>query len=210
MERAPDPVQALPGAGKVAVHLPVVISETVESYSEGGLTHTIQTTVTRGFAPGTSGSSGGRLAAPLSGVCSPLGRDAIERRHTICGGGCLTQVMLRTVDRYSNPNGLNYFDRIEVRLWWERQYSTNIYFTGNAYTEWREDYAFDCDGAGQGRTTWNSFAPQWYTWDRTYDYYWDETALPTVTPTNAGPSLFVFTDTPESYGPTLHTEISLK
>ena len=117
------------------------------------------------------------------------------------------QHMRRTVDQYSNPNGLNYFDRIEYRPWWYRIASDGLYFTGNAYTEWRESNAWDCDGAGQGRTTFNSFAPQWFTWDRTYDYYWDETWLPTVTPSIY--SLFVFTDTPESFGPNLHTELSL-
>jgi hypothetical protein len=209
--RGPDPVQALPGVGSPQIDFPVV-SQSTQTYTEGGLTHTIGTIIRSGIPrgiPGVSSSGGGHLAALSSGACTLLGRNVIERFHTICGGGCLTQWMRRTVDQYSNPNALNYYDRIEVRLWWVREYSTGLYFEGPAYTEWRESVAFDCDGVNQGRTTWSSFTPQWNTWDRTYDYYWDETWLPTVTPTGAGTTLYVFTDTPESFGPTLHTEVFL-
>jgi hypothetical protein len=145
----------------------------------------------------------------MSGVCSFLGRNVIDRQHMICGGGCLTQYMRRTADAYSNDADLvnTYWDRIEVRLWWARD-STNIYLTGNAYTEWREP-GRDCNNVDQSRVTSNSFAPAWFTWDRTYDYYWDETWLPTMAaPGNF--TLYVFTDTPESFGPTLHTEIFLQ
>jgi hypothetical protein len=211
MERAPDPIQALPGSGPPDDELPI-ISETVVTYVEGGLTHTIRTIVRQGFRKGaSSSSSGGRLAAPLSGVCSYAGETIISQPHTICGGGCITQNIKRTAHRYSNSSdGINvYYDRIEVRLWWTRQYDTQINFAGDAYTEWREQVARDCNNVDQGRFTWNSFAPQWYNSWQTYEYYWDETWLPTV----AAPleyTLFVFTRTPTTMGSNLYTELFLQ
>jgi hypothetical protein len=211
MGRAPDPVQVLPGANSPFVDLPVV-QETTRTYTEGGLINTVKTTVRSGLPPGTLAPSSGGHEAAVSATCTYTTRDVYLQEHTICGGGCLTQHMQRTFDRFTNTNnnGLHYWDRIEVRLWWTRQYDVQIYFTGDAYTEWDEGFAFDCDGASQGRTVSNSFAPVWYTWDRTYDYYWDETWLPTVTPTYAGPLLNVYTNTPESFGPQLHTEIGVQ
>jgi hypothetical protein len=208
MGRAPNPIQVLPGAQSPFVDLPIV-SETVQTSIEGGLTHTTRTTIRSGLPPGSVlKTNGGRLASPST--CTFLNQNSIQQDDTICGGGCLTQSMVRSFNKYSNTNGLNYFGRVQVRLWWTRQYDVQIYFTGSAYTEWDEGNAYDCSGSWNGRTVSNSFAPSWNTWDRTYDYYWDETWLPIVTPTFAGPELNVWTSTPESYGPNLYTIIQLQ
>ncbi len=211
IERAPDAVRVLPGANMPFIDLPEV-SSSIETYSEGGLTHTIRTTVRAGRVPTSTGraTTGGHRASLMSGACTLFQREVHKVSHTICGGGCLIQYLQRTVDRYSNPNRLNYWDRVEVRIWWERLYSTGLYFTGDAYTRWDEGYAFDCNGDPQGRIVYSYTTPAWYTWDRTYDYYWTEYQLPTVTPTLAGPVLRVSTTTPESYGPNLYTQVDLQ
>lgn len=168
---APDPVRALPGADGPFIPL-TVVSDTTQTHTEGSLTFTTRTTIRSGSPRASAPSTGGAHQPSLAAApCSLLTRDSIETAATICGGGCITQHMRRTFDRYSNPNGLPYFGRIEVRLWWSRLYDVQIYLTGPAYTEWDEGYAFDCPGAVQGRTVSNSFTPEWLSWDRTYDYY---------------------------------------
>ena len=208
MVRTPDPRQAPPDTS-LEVDLPIV-SESTLTWVEGGLTHTRRTIVREGFPKGTSSSNAGsHLAAPLSGVCTYAGQTVIDQPHTVCGGGCITQWIRRTANRYNNPScPCVYYDRIEVRVWWERQGSTYINFGGSAYTEWREGTAIDCDGANQGRTTWNSFAPQWANDWQTYQYYWDETWLPTVSAPDLW-TLYVFTQTPTNYFGNLYTQLFL-
>lgn len=211
VERALDAIRVLPGVNMPFVDLPEV-SSSIATYSEGSLTHTVRTTVRAGRIPTSrEGTTGGHRPSLMSSACVPFQREVHKVSHMICGGGCLIQYLQRTVDRYSNPNNLHYWDRVEVRIWRERQYSTGLYFTGDAYTRWDEGYAFDCeDGSNQGRIVYSYTTPVWNTWDRTYDYYWTEYQLPTVTPTLAGPVLRVSTTTPESYGPNLYTQVDLQ
>lgn len=149
------------------------------------------------------------MRAPLSGVCQYVGTDNILRQDTICGGGCITQNMRRIADAYTQGGSNNYHGRVEVRLWWTRQYSTSIDINGSAYTQWNEDVALDCSGYNQGRRVYANTTPAWSTWDRTYDYFWDETWLPIVTPGSGLNTLFLYTNTPTTFGPSLHTEITL-
>lgn len=211
LERISDPIQVAPGRGTFGNDWPIV-SETAVTWQENGLTYTERTTLRRGLRPGmTPGapSLGGRQAALNAIPCIYQGTDIVDRQHSVCGAGCITQYMRRTVDRYGG-SAYNMFDRLEVRLWWTRQYSTQIDFSGSAYTQWNEDYAIDCNDNNVGRRVYSSFWPAWSTWDRTYDYVWDERWLPTAgPPAGSGLTLFVYTDTPTNVGPTLHTEIML-
>lgn len=198
LERAPDPETAPPRTSSPLVPGVPVISQTVRTYIEDGLTHTVRSTVQYLASPSATQAA--------SGSCSKTGRYYLTDDDTICGGGCLTQWQRRTIDSYTNsgdPTNI-YWDRIEVRLWWVRQYDIQIGFAGNAYTEWREDALNDCNGTPVGRTTWSSWLPQWANQWQTYEYYWDETWLPTA----AAPDFFhlvVDTTTPTTYGPNLYT-----
>jgi hypothetical protein len=106
-----------------------IVSQTNETYIDSaGFTHTVTTTVRHGVPLGrrtAATSAGGHLAAPAS-TCSFLGRDVFSRTDQICGGGCMTQNLQRTIDEYSNDADTvnTYHGRVEYRLWWTRQYST--------------------------------------------------------------------------------------
>lgn len=208
---APPATQVPPGFGMYGSDWPVV-SDTTVTYTEGRFTHTVRTTVQRGTRPGMTAGSlspAGRMAAPLAGTCSYTGTVINTQQDTVCGAGCMDEYMRRTYDTYTQGTSNNYYGRREVRLWWTREYSAGIDFNGAAYTQWNENYAWDCNGANQGRQVGAYTSPVWYAWDRTYDYYWDETYLPIVTPTPLGTTLFVYTDAPTTYGYTLHTQIAL-
>lgn len=211
MERAPDPYQAAPGSGTTGDEELPIVSESAVTWVQDGLTHTVRTIVRQGIRKGRSSlSGGGHLAAPLSGVCTYVGETIITQPHTVCGGGCITQYLKRTANRYSNSaDAINvYYDRIYVHLWWERQGSTYINFGGPAYTEWREP-GRDCINTDVSRITSNSFSPQWANDWQTYTYYWDETWLPTMAaPGNY--ALLVFTQTPTNYFGNLYTELFLQ
>jgi len=151
-------------------------------------------------------SSGGKLASVQAGTCTQTGQWIQTDHDYQCGGGCLDQYLRRTVNTYSNDaDGINtYYDRQEVRMWWERD-STNIYITGQAYNQFR-DYMVDCNGANSQHDVYAYTTISWQTTYRTYDYYWDETWLPTV----GGPGdlhLLIQLTTPESYGPDIYSQV---
>lgn len=214
-QRAPDPVVVPPGTGLIGEDWPIV-SQSSYTYMDGEIQHTVTTTVQRGVRPGMSiGAAGGGHMPSISAaaICSYTGTSVITQQDVGCAGWCEYQYLRRTADTYTQGGSYNYFDRIETRNWWTRTITTP--YLGTAHTQWNEEIAVDCDYFNRGRTVYYDWAPQWYTWDRTYDYYWDETALPIVSPGNSGASLFVYTDTPLLYNSgsqlkTLHTEISLK
>lgn len=215
LKRGPDPIQLEPGAGLYGEHWPIV-SQSSYTYTDGEITHTVTTTVRRGVRPemrvGTS-TGGGHMPALLAGICTYIGTNNILRTDVGCNGWCEYQNLRKIADVYTQNGSNNYYDRIETRNWWTR--TIDIPYLGTAHTQWNEDVAIDCNNANQGRRVYSDWTPQWYTWDRTYDYYWDETWLPTVTPGSGGSWLFTYTDTPLLYNggqtlKTLHTEIGLQ
>jgi hypothetical protein len=198
----PDPTQAPATATPIVPGVPI-ISQTTLTYTEGGLTITRRTTVQE-KGP-SSASSGGRLAS-VTGACTPLGGQRIVTdQSTVCGAGCITEYLQRTLDKFSNSADPynTYYQRAEVRLWWVRTNGDPITF-GDSYTEWDEEGAFTCDGAPAGRTTANTFYPQWQYSTRSYDYYWNEYWLPIIA-TPGSPTIKVWNRTSTSFGISLQT-----
>jgi hypothetical protein len=201
-------IQVAPGINAPRLEgIGTVVSHTVETWTDGQLTGGHEATST--FYPLSSvatSSSGGKLASIQAGTCTKTGSWTQQSHDWVCGGGCIDQYMTRTVDTFSNDADLvnTYYDRIEVRFWFVRD-STNIYLTGSAYTHF-QDVMVDCNGANSNHDVDSYTSVSWYTTYRSYDYYYDETWLPNV----GGPDfmhLLVTTDTPESYGRDLYSQI---
>jgi hypothetical protein len=206
--RAPDALRVAPGVNAPRHEgIGTVISHALTTWSDGQLYGGHEVTVVFYPLPGTSApSSGGKLASLLAGTCTQTGQWTQTDHDFQCGGGCLDQYFQRSVNTYRNDADVinTYYDRTEVRMWWTRT-DTNMYFTGPAHTTFR-DYMVDCNGANSFHDVYSDTSISWMTTFRTFDYYWDETWLPTV----GGPNTFhmeVTLTTPESFGLDIYSEV---